>query len=187
VTVDVVFDSTGLAPGNYSGWLGVSSNNPVSPTVMVPVSLTVETAVADMSVTLVDSPDPVYAGGLLTYDVTVANAGPAPTGGVLVTDTLPAGVTFESASAGCSHAAGVVTCSQAWMDPGGSTIFSIIVRTDAQTPGPIVNTVSVSALASDPNLANNIASTSTVKMFRLYLPCAARNAVFDVRAPGKPR
>lgn len=187
VTVDVVFDSHGVAPGFYSGWLGVASNDPANPILMLPVSLTVETPAADVSVTLVDSPDPVYAGGLLTYDVTVANAGPAGTGTVLVTDTLPAGVTFVSASAGCSHAAGVVTCSQAWLDPGGSAVFSIVVRADAHTPGPIVNAVTVSAPAQDPNLANNTATASTVKMFRLYLPCAAYNAVFDGRAPGKPR
>lgn len=187
VTVDAVFDSHGVAPGFYSGWLGVASNDPANPILMVPVSLTVQAPAADVSVTLVDSPDPVYAGELLTYTATAANAGPAGTGAVLVTDTLPAGVTFVSASAGCSHAAGVVTCSQAWLDPGGSAVFSIVVRADAHTPGPIVNTVTVSAPAQDPNLANNAATASTVKMFRLYLPCAARNAVFDVRAPGKPR
>ena len=40
-TVDVTFDSTGLAVGVYTGTLSVDSNDPVSPRVGVPVTLTV--------------------------------------------------------------------------------------------------------------------------------------------------
>ncbi|KAB2962009.1 MAG: hypothetical protein F9K16_10260 [Thermoanaerobaculia bacterium] len=40
-TVDVTFDSTGLAPGSYDGLLCVSSNDPDTPLVEVPVALTV--------------------------------------------------------------------------------------------------------------------------------------------------
>ena len=40
--VDVAFDSTGLAEGVYTGWLDVASDDPQTPNVMVPVTLTVE-------------------------------------------------------------------------------------------------------------------------------------------------
>ena len=40
--VDVVLDSTGLAPGEYSASLCVDSDDPVNPLVIVPVSMTVE-------------------------------------------------------------------------------------------------------------------------------------------------
>jgi bacillolysin len=39
--VDVTFDSTGLAPGSYSGTLCVASNDPIRPVVPVPVALEV--------------------------------------------------------------------------------------------------------------------------------------------------
>jgi hypothetical protein len=39
--VDAIFDSTGLAPGDYSGHLCVSSNDPDEPLVEVPVDMTV--------------------------------------------------------------------------------------------------------------------------------------------------
>ena len=42
VAVDVTFDSTGLAEGVYTGWLDVASDDPQTPHVMVPVTLTVE-------------------------------------------------------------------------------------------------------------------------------------------------
>ena len=41
-SVDVTFDSTGLAPGGYNGTLCVSSNDTANPAVEVPVALTVE-------------------------------------------------------------------------------------------------------------------------------------------------
>ena len=42
-TVDVTFDSTGLAPGLYTGSLCVESDDPLEPLVQVPVTLTVDT------------------------------------------------------------------------------------------------------------------------------------------------
>jgi hypothetical protein len=40
-TVSVTFDADGMAPGSYAGTLCVMSNDPVTPLVPVPVSLTV--------------------------------------------------------------------------------------------------------------------------------------------------
>ena len=50
VSVDVTFDSTGLTPGAYAGYLCVNSDDPVTPIVVVPVSLTVEAAVIEVAV-----------------------------------------------------------------------------------------------------------------------------------------
>ena len=50
VSVGVTFDSTGLAPGAYAGYLCVNSDDPVRPIVVVPVSLTVEPAVIEVAV-----------------------------------------------------------------------------------------------------------------------------------------
>ena len=58
---------------------------------------------ADLELTKTDSPDPVPAGGLLTYTLAVHNAGPSSAPAVQLTDTLPAGVTFESADALAGH------------------------------------------------------------------------------------
>lgn len=53
---------------------------------------TLTTAVAvsgDLAITKADSPDPVIAGNVLTYTLTVTNSGPSDATGVTVTDTLP--------------------------------------------------------------------------------------------------
>ena len=55
----------------------------------------------------------VTAGDNVTYTVTVSNNGPDTAEAVSVTDTLPSGVTFVSATptqGSCSEAGGVVTC-----------------------------------------------------------------------------
>src|SRR5437763_6489608 len=48
-------------------------------------------AIADLSVTKVDSPDPVNTGSTLTYTITVTNNGPDPASSASLSDTLPAG------------------------------------------------------------------------------------------------
>ena len=53
---------------------------------------------ADLSITKGDAPDPVTAGQQLTYTLTVANGGPDAAAAVAVSDPLPAGVSFVSAT-----------------------------------------------------------------------------------------
>jgi uncharacterized repeat protein (TIGR01451 family)/fimbrial isopeptide formation D2 family protein len=53
---------------------------------------------ADLSITKSDSPDPVTAGTYLGYEINVTNNGPGYARNVNVTDTLPDGVMFSSAS-----------------------------------------------------------------------------------------
>ncbi len=55
---------------------------------------------ADLRIAKSVSPDPVVAGGTLTYTLTVTNAGPSTSTGVAITDTLPAGVSFVSSTGG---------------------------------------------------------------------------------------
>jgi uncharacterized repeat protein (TIGR01451 family) len=118
---------------------------------------------ADVSVIKTDNPDPVQAGQQLTYTVTVTNSGPGPAHDVIVTDTLPAGVTFNSASAACSQAGGVVVCPLGDIAAGASVVVTIVVV--PSTPGTITNTAVVGASTFDPDLANNSDSESTFVAF----------------------
>jgi uncharacterized repeat protein (TIGR01451 family) len=115
--------------------------------------------VADLSVAVLDTADPVTVGGDLTYTISVTNIGPDAATGVTVTDTLPAAVTFVSAapSASCSGTT-TVTCALGSLASGASAVVTIVVR---PTPGAVPslsNTAAVSATERDPNLANNAAA-----------------------------
>jgi uncharacterized repeat protein (TIGR01451 family) len=125
-------------------------------------NFTISQPVADLGITMIDSPDPQAVGGNVSYSIGVNNAGPDTANLVTVTDTLPAGVTFVSATASqgsCANAAGVVTCNVGTLASGASATITIVVTTTAA--GTLNNTATVTAGSADSNLANNSASVST--------------------------
>ena len=114
---------------------------------------------ADLSVTKADSPDPVLLGSDLTYSLTVTNKGPSEATGVTLTDTLPAGVSFLSASPGCLEAGGTVRCVIGTLPTGDSSTVSIIVRTTAVST--ISNTGTAAANEGDSRPVDNDATATT--------------------------
>ncbi len=131
---------------------------------------TVGGGTADLSITKVDTPDPVSAGTNLTYTITVNNAGPSNATTAALSDTLPANTTFVSLSSpggwSCTTpavgAAGTISCANPSM-ASGSAAFTLTVAVSSLTPAGAVinNTASISAATSDPSLANNSATTTT--------------------------
>lgn len=79
--VNVTFDSTGLAVGTYNGTLCVESNDPVTPLVQVPLTLTVDDTVLQpvCSMPNVPIPDNTTGGGPGTVSDTIT----VPAGGSL--------------------------------------------------------------------------------------------------------
>ena len=118
-----------------------------------------------MSVSKVDSVDPVLAGTSLSYTITVGNLGPSDAAIVQLVDTLPSEVTFVSATpdqGSCSELAGTVTCDLATIAPAGSVDVVIAVTVPAgQAATTVTNNASVSAATTDPNAANDSASEDT--------------------------
>ena len=84
-------------------------------------------ASADLRVTKTDSPDPVLAGTNLTYTISVDNLGPSDNTGFSLSDTIPAGTSFVSASPACGNVAGTVTCTSAGLVAGTSVSWQIVV------------------------------------------------------------
>ncbi|NJP30992.1 COG1361 S-layer family protein [Micromonospora thermarum] len=125
----------------------------------------------DLRITKSDSPDPVYAGQPLTYTVTVTNDGPNTASSVTVTDTLPAGVAFQSSTPACTNAAGTLTCDLGELLPGQSVPLVIQVAVPANFPaGTITNTATVAAADQfDPNPGNNTATATTTVRTRADL------------------
>ena len=118
---------------------------------------------ADLALTK-SAPANVIPGSALAWTMNVTNNGPATSTGAQVTDTLPAGVTFVSASPGCVFAAGTVTCTLGTLANGASTSLTINVTVNAPYTGanPLVNAATVTAVNEiDTVPANNTGNAST--------------------------
>ena len=118
---------------------------------------------ADLSITKSDSADPVEAGDSVTYTLGVHNGGPNDATGVTVTDALPAGVTYESATSSqgsCSETGGTVTCQLGALANGADATVDIMVATSSA--GTITNTASVEGDQGDPTSGNNSSGEETV-------------------------
>ena len=139
-SVSVVSNTTEANPGDESASEDTLVNSP---------------PMADLSLTKVDDIDPVVAGGPLSYTVTVSNAGPDGATNVVVSDTLPAGVTFVSTTGCTNDPTGVPTCTLGNIAASGMASYTITVTVDAGTTGTITNNASVSSDTADPDTANS--------------------------------
>ena len=73
------------------------------------------------------------------YRLTATNAGPNEATGVIITDSLPAGLDFIDASPGCDNNNGTVTCELGTIATGGATSVTIRARTTAVIAGMSVD------------------------------------------------
>lgn len=134
----------------------------------------------DLALTMIDS-DPVTISNRLTYTLTIANFGSAEATGVILTNTLPSGVTFISAIPDQGSCSGVATV---MCDLGSlakeSRITVVIVVTAPTTPGTLLNTASVASNQIDFNTGNNLAVQGTTVIMiapaesKIYLPLVLR-------------
>ena len=123
---------------------------------------TTVTPAADLALTKSDSPDPVFVGDELTYTLGAANSGPQDATNVSLTDTLPAGVTYESATptqGSCSESSGTVTCALGTIASGAGAIVE--VKVTPQNAGTITNQAAVTSDLADPDSADASASENT--------------------------
>jgi uncharacterized repeat protein (TIGR01451 family) len=115
---------------------------------------------ADLVVELADIPGWI-AGFDMTYEITVTNNGQENATGVSVVDTLPLNVSFLSASAGCTPAANVVTCTIGNLNIGASQTVYIDVNINGSATGILTNQATVSSALPDPNTPDNTATQQT--------------------------
>jgi uncharacterized repeat protein (TIGR01451 family) len=120
---------------------------------------------ADLGITKTDSPDPVTTGSDVTYTITVTNNGPATATSVVVTDNLPANVTFVScASTGsgvCGGSGNNRTVTFASLANGDSATITLVATANSAGGTTIDNTATISSATTDSNSANNSATANT--------------------------
>jgi large repetitive protein len=159
-----VTNSASVAPATTGGIADPDNSNNTA---------TVDTTVlpgADIRIAqkVVTSATPAIAGSDVTFRIEPRNAGPATATSASVTDALPAGWTFVSASGpnwSCGNAANTVTCTRASLPVGVTDDITIVARAPNNAAvGPTGttynNSASITATSTDPNSANNSGTVS---------------------------
>ena len=116
---------------------------------------------ADLAVSI-SGPASGNEGDIVTYNITVTNAGPSSASSTTLTDTLTSILNFKSATTSqgtFTVSGGVVTFSLGTIAANGTVTASVTAQ--AAEDGSTSNAVSVSSSSPDPNTANNNASATT--------------------------
>ena len=76
-------------------------------------------------------PATAQPGATVVYTLTLRNLGPSTAAGVVLTDTLPAGLTFAAASAGCVNTSGTVVCTVGSLAADTTVVCTVTATVDA--------------------------------------------------------
>jgi len=109
---------------------------------------------SDLSIAKILEPGPLTQGGNATFTLTVTNNGPSTAANVVVTDTLPAQLTFVSATPSvgtCDTGPVTITCNLGSMNPSTSATITLV----ATMTGTGTTTNSASVSPADSNIGNN--------------------------------
>ncbi|MFE3554646.1 hypothetical protein ACFXKW_07205 [Streptomyces sp. NPDC059193] len=102
---------------------------------------------------------PTVPGQEFEYEIHTSNKGPSDARNVVVTDTLPDGLTFVSSADPCTAAGRKVTCGPlARMAPGGDVVWTFRVKLDPAYAGDgsdLRNTATSSSASEEPEPADN--------------------------------
>lgn len=136
--------------------------------------------VADVSITKT-GPAAAPPGASITYNITVSNAGPQAASNVVVTDVLPAGTTFVSATASQGTCSGTttVTCTLGAIASGANATIALTVLAPLNA-STISNTATVAnAPEADPTPGNNTSPTAITSLAQAAnIPTASEWGLF---------
>src|SRR5438132_1243364 len=118
------------------------------------------TSQADMAVAKIASGGTVTVGSNVTFTVTVTNNGPSNASGVVITDQLPAGLTFVSATPSQgTYTSGTGVWNIGAIGSGASVTLALTAT--VTTSGSLTNTATTTAEnETDPSLSNDSASVT---------------------------
>lgn len=119
---------------------------------------------AEVAIDLSATTETASPNSHLSYQISVSNNGPHQATSVTVTDELPSGVSFLSASptqGTCTESSGTVTCELGDMAQNSNVSVTIVVNVTAASGTTLENTASVSNTATDPDMLNNTATINT--------------------------
>ena len=150
-------------------------------------------AVADLSLTKTDAPDPLIAGTDITYTLQAHNAGPSTAPSVVIRDSLPNSVSVVSVAGGLGRylrpgvpgdPAHPTQCSYGTVAPSATKTMTLVVRVNPGDHRVITNEATVASSVFDPDLSNNTASATTaIRIADLGIVKASDAATYKPSSP----
>jgi uncharacterized repeat protein (TIGR01451 family) len=129
---------------------------------------------ADLRISKSATPNPVTAGGDVTYTIELKNLGPSIAQNVIITDALPPSTTFVSAvtptgwnpslppvGSTTNHS---VAFTKASVAVNETAVFRIVVRTNQSSTAALTNSVAATSSTSDPTQPNNATAIVNVAL-----------------------
>jgi len=131
------------------------------------VTATIVDCRADVAVKKTAAASSIQAGQTASFSIVVSSLGPSSASNVVLTDTLPSGVTWtvsgaDAVAAGCAGTVaggGTLTCSVGTLAAGATRTVTVSGTTPASTCGELPNTAQVSA-SNDSDSGNNTSSAT---------------------------
>ena len=129
----------------------------------------------DLQIEVNDSQNPTYVDNSFFYTLNVSNIGTADAINIIITDDLPSGLQFVSASDGGVYSAGTVT----WpaissMSPGANITRTVTVIPTCAAVGLVINSADVSNDIGEITYLNNSDSEKSIKSLTSILSSYAR-------------
>ncbi len=121
------------------------------------------TTVADVSIDKTLLTDPLVPGQSAQYELVVTNDGPSSADSVVITDSVPVGLTITgtvTTQGSCTDDGISLTCTAGTVAAGGSVTVTVNVDVASDVTGDIVNTATVDSTITDPDPSNNSDTTT---------------------------
>jgi uncharacterized repeat protein (TIGR01451 family)/CSLREA domain-containing protein len=134
---------------------------------------------ADLLINITSPDSSVLVGSTFIYTLSIANNGPNTATNIVISQSLPSNVSFQSGSNNCSVSGSTVTCTIASLGPDTGLGLGITVL--ANIPGTFFSSVFVNASTPDPVNSNNLDSVNmTITLpstdINVAIPTPAQNS-----------
>ncbi len=162
--VVVTFNAAAMPAGAYTGTLCIDSNDPITPLVSIPLTLTVSSA-SDVGIHKSVLPAEATPGQNVTYTLSFSNSGNSLATGVVITDVMPgelSALSYEFSSGLSITLTGSV--SYAWqaqnLAPGQGGVITITGQISLPLAAGVIDNMAQIAADQDGNSLNDSSSAS---------------------------
>ena len=178
--IDITAAIDSGAPANLANTASVDGGGDGDPTNNTDTDVTGVIAQANLGLSKTVSPSRIAVGDTATYELVVANNGPATATGVTLSDPLPSGVDAVSVTTSRGTCDDTVSCAIGRLAVGASAVVDVTVR--GASAGTATNTAQVGADQDDPVSGDDTASATldVVAAADLSIVKAAGADVVDV-------